>query len=66
MCGSRMAPSVPMITAPDPGTVPPTAAATFCGGRVAPSYHQKSSVLPAVSDVPGKTSLIFASMGQLP
>ena len=66
MCGSRMAPSVPRITAPEPGSVPPTASATDCGGRVAPSYHQKSSVLPAVSEVPGKTNLILASIGQLP
>ena len=57
---------MPMMTAPEPGTLPPTASATACGGRTAPSYHQKSSVLPAVRVVPGKTNLILASMGQLP
>src|SRR5687767_3052702 len=66
MCGSRIAPSVPMVTEPDPGSLPPTASATACGGRVAPSYHQKSSVLSAVSCVPGKTNLMRASIGQLP
>ena len=55
MCGSRIAPLVPIITAPELGSLPPTTSITACGGRSAPSYHQKSSVSLAVYGVPPKT-----------